>query len=161
LLARPAAAHSVFFPSRLSPTAPLPAYSQLRSHSIDLTHTDRHAQAAFQLTLDSTRRNLRGVDAHLADPLLHWLSQFVGMPMAIIQENRGSFVFVTRQFDQAVGGGARNVRLALGHRRLPRLAGEHAPDELQARSAIRAVFHLNASFHFVEVSSTSGPHCTT
>src|SRR5437764_37357 len=82
------------------------------------------------------------------------------MTMAIIKESFCHFVFITRQFDQAVGGGARNVQLALAHGRLPRLACEHTPDDLQSCRAIRMVFHplcpsLSCRSH------PSGPHCTT
>jgi len=41
------------------------------------------------------------------------------MTVAIIQENQGSFVFITRTLKQAVGRGPRNVQLALCYRRLP------------------------------------------
>src|SRR6266702_3927576 len=63
------------------------------------------------------------------------------MTMAIIQESPCRSVFITSQFDQAVGGGARNVQLALAHGRLPRLACEQAPHDLQSRCAIWVVFH--------------------
>src|SRR5438128_362919 len=56
--------------------------------------------------------------------------------------------------------GARNVQLALAHGRLPRLAYEQTPDDLQSCRAIRMVFHplcpsLSCRSH------PSGPHCTT
>src|SRR5207302_2114787 len=58
------------------------------------------------------------------------------------REDLSSFVFITCVLDQAIGGGPRYVQLALCCRRLPRLAGEHAPDKLQPCRTIKTIFHL-------------------
>ena len=61
--------------------------------------------------------------------------------VAVVQESPFSFLLVASQLDQAVGGGARHVQLALGYRCLPRVTCEHGLDQLSSRRAIPVVFH--------------------
>jgi hypothetical protein len=122
-------------------TTPLPGHSLLRPDMIDVTDTDLDAKASLQLCLDPAGRNLWVFAAHIHEPRLHRLGQFVRMPMAIIQESQASFLLVASQLDEAVGSRARNLQLTLGSRGLPRVTSKHRLDELQARGTIRAVFH--------------------
>jgi len=113
----------------------------LRPDMIDMTDTDFDAKGGLQLCLDAAGRNLWVFAAHIHEPRLHRLGQFVRMTMAIIQESQSSFLLVASQLDEAVGSRARDLQLALGNSGLPRVACKHRLDELQARGTIRAVFH--------------------
>jgi len=56
-------------------------------YSIDLTDADFYAKGGLQLSLDTTGSYLRIGGAKLDHPYTHWLRQFVGMSVAIIQKN--------------------------------------------------------------------------
>jgi hypothetical protein len=64
------------------------------------------------------------------------------MSVPIIEKRSLSPLPITSKFDQAVGSGARHVRLALGYCHLPGVACTHALNKLQSRTALGVIFHV-------------------
>ena len=125
-------------------------------YSIDLTDADFYPKGGLQLSLDTTGSYLRVVGTKLDHPHAYGLGQFVGMPVAIIQENQRRFVFITRKLPQAIGGGASNVQPALAHGGLPRVACEHVLQKVQSGCAFRVVFHPTRPSFFKKLGNLLG-----
>ncbi len=73
---------------------PLPGHPIRCPYPIDLTDADFSPKGALQFSLDTTGSYLRVVGTKLDHPQAYGLRQFVGMPVAIIQENHRRFVFI-------------------------------------------------------------------
>ena len=125
----------------LNSTLPLSGHSICCPHPINLTDADLSPKGGLQLGLDTTGGYSRGSGTKLDQPRTYWLSQFVGMPVAIIQKNACGFIFITRSLTQAVSGGTRTRQSALVHCGLPRVTSEQRLQKVQSRCAFRVVFH--------------------